>query len=235
MGFRFLLERRRKLSHLELFPFPQPSTKRNPNPVTNNLYREFRKAQACYVRKFSTTGSSSNPEAKSLFQKIVAVSPYASIFCRPREIPASASRLQSGFYPLTMKKILWVYISRRAVAHGAPPLEAEHELLSTITVNPQPLHNCTYTLARRVFRAEHSGKLWCCARKSFRLPISPTGWDNRSMCENRSTLCFLYWPPGRCYWAMPWRSRLRQHRRLNPLNPHPLPRRRPPPQPRRLP
>jgi hypothetical protein len=66
--------------HLELCPFPQPSTERNPNPVTNDLYREFRKEQARYVRELSNAGSYPESEAKSLFQNILAVSPYASRF-----------------------------------------------------------------------------------------------------------------------------------------------------------
>lgn len=106
---------------LQSCSFPQPSTERNPNPVTNDLYREFRKAQPYYVRKFSIAGSCSNPEAKSLFQKILAVSPYASRFCRPHEIPAPASHLQSVFCPLTAKKMLRLSIARRAVGSGAQP------------------------------------------------------------------------------------------------------------------
>jgi len=65
----------------------------------------IQKSAVLLLRKFSTTGSSSDPEAKSLFQKILAVSPDASIFCSPREIPASASHLQSGFYSLATKKM----------------------------------------------------------------------------------------------------------------------------------
>jgi hypothetical protein len=91
--------------------------------VTNDLYREFRKAQSCYVRKVSIIGSSFEPEAKSLFQKILSVSPYASIFCSPREIPASASHLQSGFYPLTTKKMLGVF------KLTGPPTTRPHRLI----------------------------------------------------------------------------------------------------------
>src|SRR5579864_7365899 len=56
-------------------PFPQPSTKRIPILVTNNLYREFRKEQAGPMREGS-------PQPFCPTDPRAALSPYSRIFCQ---------------------------------------------------------------------------------------------------------------------------------------------------------
>jgi hypothetical protein len=78
--------------------FPQPSTAINPILVTNNLDREFWKAQAYFMRAGfphkldSIIGA--QPEAKSLLRSILAVSPCGSRFYADN--PRSRSRKLLG-------------------------------------------------------------------------------------------------------------------------------------------
>ena len=81
--------------HFRSCLFPQPSTTKIPLLVTNNLDREFQKAQALYMREGSPNpGSTSDllhgPQsaAKSLLWNILQVSPCGSRFCAgPHPIP----------------------------------------------------------------------------------------------------------------------------------------------------
>ena len=78
----------RSLRHFKSCLFPHPSTTKISILVTNNLDREFQTAQALYMREgspnqFATTDlrSSSQSAANSLFQNILPVSHFGSIFC----------------------------------------------------------------------------------------------------------------------------------------------------------
>ena len=78
--------------------FPQPSTERFPNLVTNNLYSENRKAHARLMREgssknFSIADSSngSKSQAKSLLQNSLAATPCGSRFYLDSPYTAPAS------------------------------------------------------------------------------------------------------------------------------------------------
>jgi hypothetical protein len=97
-GFHILLPR---LHQVFFHSLPQPV------PVTNNLDREFWKAQACRMHDRSNnkviTGSRSG--AKSLFQNILAVSPCGSRFCPYPTLSRARKFLGMRILGKRMKKI----------------------------------------------------------------------------------------------------------------------------------
>jgi hypothetical protein len=96
--------------------FPQISTGKNLDSVTNNLYRGFRKDQARYMRasspnQFSTARplSGFQSAAKSLFWKILPVSPCHSRFCEQLVVSPPSNLNEIKILAQRQKKIARVY------------------------------------------------------------------------------------------------------------------------------
>jgi hypothetical protein len=123
-------------------PFPQPSTKRIPILVTNNLYREFRKEQARPMRegspnKFPTAHPVSC--SKSLFRNILAASPSFSILYPCPAIPCNRKSFGMSILEGREQKKLRYYICPSLQNPGGRSLttpKARSSAIPALTIAP---------------------------------------------------------------------------------------------------
>lgn len=166
--------------------FSTASTAKKTFFVTNNLDREFQTAQARYLREGLThpvlhhdSSSGSQPAANSLFQNILAVSPCGSGFCVDSSRSPLRKFLRMRILEKATKKMLMRHIASR---QGSPRNATLGAGLGASPASHPPSTG---------LRVSCDGNL-----RDPGLLIPLAGWDNTSICKNRSPLCSDYWPPG---------------------------------------